>query len=70
MLKLTSLISLHFFLLQDELNAELEELEQEEFDEKMLDVDIDELPQVPSEPLPATKSKCKLLKKNPSLFQI
>ena len=38
------------------MNAELEELEQEEFDEKMLDVDI-ELPQVPSAALPATKSK-------------
>lgn len=41
---------------EDELNAELEELEQEEFDEKMLDVDI-ELPQVPSASLPATKKK-------------
>ncbi|XP_041455686.1 charged multivesicular body protein 4b-like [Lytechinus variegatus] len=41
---------------EDELNAELEELEQEDFDEKMLDVEI-ELPQVPSASLPATKKK-------------
>lgn len=41
---------------EDELNAELEELEQEDFDEKMLDVDI-ELPQVPDAPLPADKKK-------------
>ncbi|XP_071503378.1 charged multivesicular body protein 4b-like [Diadema antillarum] len=41
---------------EDELNAELEELEQEEFDEKMLDVDI-ELPSVPDAELPAPKKK-------------
>lgn len=40
--------------------AELEELEQEELDEKLLDVGpiVDKLPSVPSEPLPAAaKSK-------------
>lgn len=41
---------------EDELNAELEELEQEEFDEKMLDVDV-ELPAVPNVALPAAKKK-------------
>lgn len=45
---------------EDDLMAELEELEQEELDEKLLDVGpiVDKLPSVPSEPLPAAaKSK-------------
>ena len=39
--------------------AELEELEQEELDQKLLDVGpmVDNLPSVPSEPLPAAASK-------------
>ncbi|KAJ8041516.1 Charged multivesicular body protein 4b [Holothuria leucospilota] len=44
---------------EDELLAELEELEQEEFDQKMLDVDVElpELPEAPSEPIAREKKK-------------
>lgn len=51
-----------YFFLQDELMAELEELEQEQLDEQLLEVgtpsaDIN-LPSVPaSEPIASTKSK-------------
>nr|XP_006823649.1 PREDICTED: charged multivesicular body protein 4b-like [Saccoglossus kowalevskii] len=44
----------------DDLLAELEELEQEELDEKLLDVGpspVDNLPSVPSEALPKAKVK-------------
>ncbi|XP_071824488.1 charged multivesicular body protein 4b-like [Apostichopus japonicus] len=42
---------------EDDLLAELEELEQEEFDEKMLDVEVPELPEAPSEPLKEKKKE-------------
>jgi len=46
---------------EDELNAELEELEQEDFDEKIIDINTpitDDLPSVPTTDLP-TSSKTK-----------
>ena len=45
-------------IFQDELNAELEELEQEDLDEQMLNIDkTPDLPSVPETELPATKKK-------------
>jgi len=46
---------------EDDLMAELEELEQEELDENLLDVDVthDELPDVPSQQLPSLSDKSK-----------
>ncbi|CAG2257661.1 CHMP4 [Mytilus edulis] len=46
---------------EDDLMAELEELEQEELDQKLLDVGpmVDNLPAVPSEPVPVAASKSK-----------
>ena len=44
--------------------AELEELEQEEFDENILQIPgADELPEVPSNPLPTTTTKGMMFKK-------
>lgn len=48
------------FLYKDELNAELEELEQEDLDEQMLNIggtEAPELPSVPDTDLPSS-SKC------------
>ena len=46
---------------QDDLLAELEELEQEELDEQLLDVPtashLDTLPTVPNQPLPAVSKR-------------
>ncbi|XP_063416869.1 charged multivesicular body protein 4b-like [Mytilus trossulus] len=46
---------------EDDLMAELEELEQEELDQKLLDVGpmVDNLPAVPSEPVPVAAAKSK-----------